>query len=141
VANARQANVILDGPGDVLKQKLEALRGYPVVVNQWASWCGPCRYEFPFLQSAARTHRREIAFLGIDMRDNKGDARNFLKRIPSRFPSIFDPNASYTRKLGGGRVSPTTFYLDRNGKVVHVTMGAYASLARLEGDIRLYAAG
>jgi cytochrome c biogenesis protein CcmG, thiol:disulfide interchange protein DsbE len=137
--NIKQANVILDGRGDLLKQKLRALRGYPVVVNQWASWCDPCRFEFPFFQSAARRHASEVAFLGIDMQDTKSGGKKFLKSIPSLFPSIFDPDASYIGSLGGGRVSPTTVFLDRKGKVVHVSQGAYASLARLEDDIRLYA--
>jgi cytochrome c biogenesis protein CcmG/thiol:disulfide interchange protein DsbE len=137
--NLQQANVILDGSGDLLKQKLSALRGYPVVVNQWASWCDPCRFEFPFFQSAARRHKSEIAFLGIDMRDTKGAAKKFLKDIPSVFPSIFDPDAAYIGSLGGGRVSPTTVFLDSKGAVVHVSQGAYASLERVEADIRRYA--
>src|SRR5919198_3080385 len=137
--NIKQANVILDGRGDLLKQRLSALRGYPVVVNQWASWCEPCRFEFPFFQSAARRHASSVAFLGIDMQDTKGGGKKFLKSIPSIFPSIFDPRASYIGSLGGGRVSPTTVFLDRNGKVVHVSQGAYASLARVETDIQQYA--
>ena len=137
--NIKQANVILDGPGDLLKQRLSALRGYPVVVNQWASWCEPCRFEFPFFQSAARRHASSVAFLGIDMQDTKGGGKKFLKSIPSIFPSIFDPHASYIGSLGGGRVSPTTVFLDRKGAVVHVSQGAYASLARLEADIERYA--
>jgi cytochrome c biogenesis protein CcmG, thiol:disulfide interchange protein DsbE len=68
--NVRQANRIIDGKGDLLTKKLETLRGFPVVVNQWASWCDPCRFEFPFFSTAAMRHRTEIAFLGIDMQDS-----------------------------------------------------------------------
>jgi cytochrome c biogenesis protein CcmG/thiol:disulfide interchange protein DsbE len=137
--NIGQANTILDGKGDLLKRKLTALRGYPVVVNQWASWCDPCRFEFPFFQAEAKLHKKDVAFLGIDMQDNKGDARKFLEDIPSLFPSIFDPDASYITSLGGGRASPTTVFVGRNGDVLFVHVGAYASQSAVEADIRRYA--
>jgi cytochrome c biogenesis protein CcmG/thiol:disulfide interchange protein DsbE len=137
--NIRQANRIIDGDGDLLKEKLAPLRGFPVVVNQWASWCDPCRFEFPFFVSAAKRHRSEIAFLGIDMRDSKGAAKEFLEELPVPFPSIFDPDAAYISSIGGGRASPTTVFLDSEGEVVKVHPGAYASLDALERDIQLYA--
>jgi cytochrome c biogenesis protein CcmG/thiol:disulfide interchange protein DsbE len=137
--NIREANRIIDGDGDLLKEKLATLRGFPVVVNQWASWCEPCRFEFPFFASAARRHRSEIAFVGIDMQDSKGDAKEFLEELPVPFPSIFDPDATYISSLGGGRASPTTVFIDTNGEVVNVHPGAYASLDALERDIERYA--
>jgi cytochrome c biogenesis protein CcmG/thiol:disulfide interchange protein DsbE len=133
--NIRQANRIIDGDGDLLKEKLASLRGFPIVVNQWASWCEPCRFEFPFFAAAARRHRSEIAFLGIDMQDGKGDAKEFLEELPVPFPSIFDPDASYISSIGGGRASPTTVFIDSKGEVVNVHPGAYASLDALERDI------
>jgi cytochrome c biogenesis protein CcmG/thiol:disulfide interchange protein DsbE len=137
--NVRQANVILDGSADLLQRKLAQLRGYPVVVNQWASWCDPCRFEFPFFQAAARKHRAEVAFLGLDMRDSKEDAKRFLEEVRAPFPSIFDPDAAYISSLGGGRASPTTVFIDRRGEVVSVHPGAYASADALEQDIRRFA--
>lgn len=136
--NIREANTIIDGDVDLLKQKLASLRGFPVVVNQWASGCDPCRFEFPFFASAARNHRSEIAFLGIDMQDSKGAAKEFLEELPVPFPSIFDPDAAYIRSIGGGRGSPTTIFLDSEGEVVKVHTGAYASLDALERDIQRY---
>jgi cytochrome c biogenesis protein CcmG/thiol:disulfide interchange protein DsbE len=137
--NIRGANTIIDGDGDLLKTKLASLRGFPVVVNQWASWCEPCRFEFPFFASAARRHRGEIAFLGIDMRDRKGEAKQFLEELPVPFPSIFDPDAAYISSIGGGRASPTTVFIDTKGEVAGVHPGAYASLDALESDIQRYA--
>jgi cytochrome c biogenesis protein CcmG, thiol:disulfide interchange protein DsbE len=137
--NVAQANVIIDGPGDLLQARLKRLRGFPVVVNQWASWCDPCRFEFPFFQAAARRHRAEVAFLGIDMRDGKDDARKFLEEIKAPFPSIFDPDGAYISSLGGGQASPTTVFIDRRGEVVNMHPGAYASLDALEQDIEQFA--
>jgi cytochrome c biogenesis protein CcmG/thiol:disulfide interchange protein DsbE len=137
--NVRQANLIIDGSGDLLARELRQLRGFPVVVNQWASWCDPCRFEFPFFQAAARRHRAQVAFLGIDMRDSKDDAKRFLEEIRAPFPSIFDPDAAYISSLGGGRASPTTVFIDRRGEVVSVHPGADASLDALEADIARHA--
>ena len=137
--NIRQANTILDGKGDLLQRKLATLRGYPVVVNQWASWCEPCRFELPFFQAEAELHKKDVAFLGIDMQDKKGDARKFLEEIPLLFPSIFDPDASYITSLGGGRASPTTVFIGRKGDVLSVHVGAYASQNAVEADIHRFA--
>ncbi|MGH2978655.1 MAG: TlpA family protein disulfide reductase, partial [Solirubrobacterales bacterium] len=137
--NVRQANLIIDGAGDLLTRKLRQLRGFPVVVNQWASWCEPCRFEFPFFQTAARRHRAQVAFLGIDMRDSKDDAKRFLEEIKAPFPSIFDPDAAYISSIGGGQASPTTVFIDRRGEVVSVHPGAYASADALEADIARHA--
>src|SRR5205807_7873760 len=70
---ARQ-NDLLDGGVSAFKRQLVALRGHPVVVNQWASWCGPCKFEFPFFQRLAEEYHGQVAFLGVDSQDNRGDA-------------------------------------------------------------------
>ena len=83
-----QASELLDGGADAFKARLAKLRGYPVVVNKWASWCGPCRAEFPYFQrQVARSTAREVAFLGVDSNDNDGDAREFLSEYPVTYPS------------------------------------------------------
>src|SRR4051812_40738114 len=77
----RQANQLLGGGKSAFTARLAALRGYPVVVNKWASWCAPCRSEFPFFQRQALKRGKEIAFLGVDSNDNDGDARDFLREL------------------------------------------------------------
>ena len=130
---------ILDGGPTAFRRRLGSLRGYPVVVNQWASWCGPCRYEFPFFGHLARRYEGQAAFIGVDSKDGRSDAAAFLKRLPVPYPSYFDPDASVARLFHGGVAWPTTAFYDRGGRAVYVHYGAYASEAKLDDDIQRYA--
>src|SRR6059036_3311354 len=67
-----QANQLLGGGSAAFQKQVKALRGHPIVVNQWASWCGPCRFEFPFFQALARKYAGRVAFLGVNSQDNRG---------------------------------------------------------------------
>jgi cytochrome c biogenesis protein CcmG/thiol:disulfide interchange protein DsbE len=140
-ANAADANTLAGDGDDALKARLAKLRGHPVVVNQWASWCGPCRYEFPFFADAVVEHGDKVAFVGIDFTDNRGDAEDFLRDSPPGFASIYDHEGAAARSLGGGRVAPTTFFIGRDGERVHTKLGGYANANALEADIRRYALG
>lgn len=132
-ANREQANEIL--PEGNLDDKLAELKGFPVVVNQWGSWCPPCRDEFPYFGASAEDHAAEIGFVGIDMQDERGAAEDFLEEFPVPFPSIDDPDAKQIASLGGGVVSPTTVFIDERGEIVEVFQGVYTSQAQLEADI------
>lgn len=138
-ANVKQADEFVGAGVDDFKARIARLRGYPVVVNQWASWCDPCRFEIPFFRAMTAKYADRVAFLGIDLQDDRGAAEQFMRELPSGFPSVFDPDGSVTRSLGGGRASPTTFYLDEGGKRVFAKLGAYANAGKLEEDIRRYA--
>jgi cytochrome c biogenesis protein CcmG, thiol:disulfide interchange protein DsbE len=140
-ANVKDADKIVGEGQDAFQQRLRRLRGHPVVVNQWASWCEPCRFEIPFFHSLTAKYRKQVGFIGLDMQDERGAAEDFLRQLPSGFPSIFDPDASVTASLGGGQASPTTFFLDENAKVVNIKIGAYATAELLEKDIRRLALG
>ena len=133
------ANRLLGGGLEEFRRRLAAARGRPVVVNQWASWCGPCRFEFPFLQRQALKLRGRVAFLGVDSKDNAGAAKRFLAQYPTPYPHIDDPDAKIARSFGGGRAWPTTAFYDARGKVAFVHQGAYASEAKLAEDIERYA--
>jgi cytochrome c biogenesis protein CcmG, thiol:disulfide interchange protein DsbE len=130
---------IVDRGLGAYKRQLEALRGYPVVVNKWASWCAPCRFEFPFFQRLARRDGKRIAFIGVDSRDSKGDAKRFLAKFPVPYPSFFDPGGEIARSFRGDRVSPETAFYDSKGQLSYTKPGGYASLAAIARDIARYA--
>ena len=136
----RQANAILPGSGRALNARLKALRGHPAVVNIWAAWCGPCRVELPVLQRVSVRLGRQVAFLGVDLKDDRGSARRLLAKVPVAYPSYEDPDAKFfnSQKLQG---VPTTLFYDRRGRQTFVHQGPYLDRAALERDIRRYALG
>ena len=134
-----ERNQLLDGGTDAFKARLAELRGHPIVVNQWASWCGPCRYEFPFFQRQAEKYDGRVAFLGVDARDSRDAAAAFLKKYPVPFPHFYDKDTRIARLFRGGRAWPTTAFYDASGRLAYTHMGAYPDEARLEADIRKYA--
>jgi cytochrome c biogenesis protein CcmG/thiol:disulfide interchange protein DsbE len=131
-----QASELL-GTDAAFKARLRALRGYPVVVNVWASWCTPCRSEFSLFAAASVQHGRHVAFLGADTDDAAGDARSFLTQHPVSYPS-YQTSESSLSLLAVLEGLPTTIYLNPAGKVVHVHIGQYGSEAALDQDIRSY---
>ena len=105
------------------RQLLAQLRGKPVVVNIWASWCGPCIAEAPDLAAAAQEFQGRVQFLGVDVLDQLGPARAFISRYGWSFPSVFDPRAAIRDDLGFiGQ--PVTIILDRAGKTVLAQSGS-----------------
>jgi cytochrome c biogenesis protein CcmG/thiol:disulfide interchange protein DsbE len=127
------------GGRDAFEKHIKKERGTPVVVNKWASWCGPCRAEFPVLQEAATKLGRQVAFVGLDSNDNDATARKFLGQFPVPYPSYVDRNARVAQKLGIGQNFPTTLYYDADGKVAYIHQGPYTTTAAFEADIRRYA--
>jgi cytochrome oxidase Cu insertion factor (SCO1/SenC/PrrC family) len=125
-------------PDATLAARLRGLRGYPAVINAWASWCTPCQKEFPLFASASLRYGRRVAFLGADANDSSGDARSFLAKHPVSYPS-FETTTQQLRPLAAIAGMPTTIFLNRAGKVTYVHTGQYESLGTLEQDIDLYA--
>jgi cytochrome c biogenesis protein CcmG, thiol:disulfide interchange protein DsbE len=138
----QQANQLLGGGSDAFDQRLSELRGTPVVVNKWASWCGPCRLEFPWFQSLAEKRGGQIAFLGVDGNDSDGAASQFLSELPLPYPSYSDPDLQIAQDLGGpSQAFPTTVFYDRSGRRVFSHPGVYQSEADLIADVDRYAGG
>jgi cytochrome c biogenesis protein CcmG/thiol:disulfide interchange protein DsbE len=134
-----QAGRLLGGGVAAFRRQLAALKGTPVVVNQWASWCGPCRFEFPILAARARDMRVFVAFLGVDSNDSRADAQRFLRQERVPYPSFFDPDVSIGRTFRGGALWPTTAFYDATGKLIHTHVGPYTSAAQLDADIQRHA--
>lgn len=130
----RQARQLLGGESALIT-RLRALRGYPVVVNAWASWCSPCRAEFALLASASARYGREVAFVGVDTSDSAKDARGFLAQRPVSYPSYESPNAGSLSSLAVIEGLPTTVFINGAGRVVYVHSGQYESQGALDQDI------
>ena len=124
----------LNGSG---KLTFASLRGKAVVVNFWASWCGPCKQEMPRLVSFAHrwsAHPR-VVVVGIDIGENtKGPGRSFSRRYGVTYPMVFDPNAS-TASPWGILGTPQTFFVDRHGRIVDYVEGPVSN-AELNSGIR-----
>jgi len=133
----RQANELIPGGLEAFDDELGRLEGYPVVANLWASWCGPCRSEFPFFQRQAAEHADEVAFLGVDSRDSDDAARTFLEQLPLPYPSVADPEGEVWNDVGAVGLPVTVFY-DSDGRTVHLKHGEYRSEDELAADIDRY---
>jgi cytochrome c biogenesis protein CcmG/thiol:disulfide interchange protein DsbE len=106
---------------------LREVRGIPVVLNFWASWCPPCRKETPALQMAWRSLRqRGVLVLGLNMQDITSDAHKFLSEVRVSYPSARDRSDATAVKWGVVAL-PETFFIDRRGRVVAHVIGALST--------------
>jgi cytochrome oxidase Cu insertion factor (SCO1/SenC/PrrC family)/thiol-disulfide isomerase/thioredoxin len=133
----RQAGQLL-GSGSPLAARLRSLRGYPVVLNVWASWCAPCRSEFPLLANASVTYGRRVAFLGADTEDQAANARSFLAEHKVAYPS-YQTSTEALSSLAAFEGVPTTLFFDREGKLVYLHSGQYDAQGTLDRDVESYA--
>jgi len=134
-----QSNRLLPGGVDAYEGRIASLRGFPVVVNVWASWCGPCRFEFPAFQRLSARYGKRVAFLGIDTEDSDDAARTFLEGAPVPYPSYTDHDKEIADSIGADLGLPDTAFYDRRGELVHLKQGPYEDRAELRADIERYA--
>lgn len=106
----------LTGDGDV---SLASLRGKTVILNFFASWCGPCKQEAPDLESFWRRYRSEgVLVLGVDSGDTRGSARRFLSAHGVTYPIVFDPGETLAYGPYALPGLPVTYVLNRHGRIV-----------------------
>ncbi len=136
-------DAVIDGGEQAYDETIAAVAGHPVVVNNWASWCMPCREEFPYFQSQAAENLDEVAFLGVDSEDTKSAAETFLKDNPLPYPSIEAPGkGDFGEWVDTSLVGyPNTLFYDRDGELVYTHQGPYTSEDDLAADIDKYALG
>ncbi|HTZ87349.1 MAG TPA: TlpA disulfide reductase family protein [Solirubrobacteraceae bacterium] len=134
-----QASQLLPGGLPAIHARLARLRGRPIVINKWASWCVPCRAEFGAFQGASVALGRQVAFVGIDSGDaSPRSAAKFLRSFPVSYPSYYDSGGAAGSAITGSTFTPVTvFYDKRGGEYIH--QGPYPSRAKLEADVRRYA--
>jgi cytochrome c biogenesis protein CcmG, thiol:disulfide interchange protein DsbE len=136
-----QAGELLPGGLPALRARLAALRGRPVVINKWASWCEPCRAEFASFQRVSLAQGRRVAFIGIDSGDNSpADARSFLRSFPVSYPSYYDHSGRVGAAITLSAFTPVTVFYDAHG-AQYIHQGPYLSQAKLEQDVGRYALG
>ena len=136
----RQADDLLPGGRAGLKGRIATLRGFPVVVNFWASWCGPCRLEMPVLQKVSAARGKSVAFLGVNVQDNRDAALRFSNEFPVTYPSYEDPNGKIFNSYGLAGAPSTVFY-SQEGRREYIHQGPYRSVGDLNRDIDRYALG
>ena len=129
----------LPGGEKAFKAKLAREHGTPVVVNKWASWCGPCRLEFPFFRSQAKELKGKVVFIGVNSNDNRGDAEQFLKEEPVPFKHFEDPKLEIAATFNAVQAWPSTAFYDSKGKLEFVHQGPFRSERELAEAIDRYA--
>lgn len=134
-----QRNKLIGGGKVAFRERITNLTGLPIVVNKWASWCGPCAFEFPFFQDEAQLRGAKVAFLGVNTNDANDEATAFLADYPVPFPSYIDPHAEVANEVGNVVDFPTTAFYDASGKLQHLKRGGYQDKSELAADIERYA--
>jgi thiol-disulfide isomerase/thioredoxin len=119
---------------DTFRELLDQLKGTPVVVNFWASWCGPCRQEGPGLSRVAREFGRRVQFLGVDLADRTPEAQVFIRDFGYPYPSVADPHKAIQASYGFFG-QPVTLFIDRDGNRVSVEQEHAGRVQQYSGPI------
>jgi len=104
---------------------LRDFRGRPVLLNFWASWCGPCRFEMPFLENVYRARSGEgLVVLAVNLQESPERVREFVERMGISFPVLLasSPEVPLAYNI---RSLPTTFFIDKNGIIRDIKIGAF----------------
>jgi cytochrome c biogenesis protein CcmG/thiol:disulfide interchange protein DsbE len=112
---------------------LDRLRGVPIVLNLWASWCTPCREEAGRLQQGwSSLGPRGVLFLGLDIQDVRGDGEGFIRKYGATYPSVREPGREIANSYGATGI-PETYFIDRKGRVVAHVIGVVSTHQLAQG--------
>ncbi|MFB3147217.1 MAG: TlpA disulfide reductase family protein [Thermodesulfobacteriota bacterium] len=104
---------------------LEDFKSKAVVINFWASWCGPCKLEIPFFEKTWRKYKdKEVVFIGIDVMDDKDSAVNFIEELGISYINLYDPSGKTSNSYGVIAL-PATFFIDKNGNIAVKHYGSF----------------
>lgn len=106
---------------------LEAFRGQPVILNFWATWCGPCRVEMPALQAAYESHQAdELVILAVNDQEAHQDVADFFSELELTFTPLLDQEGEVSRLYHVFNF-PTTYFIDEDGRVTAVHRGVLSA--------------
>jgi cytochrome c biogenesis protein CcmG, thiol:disulfide interchange protein DsbE len=134
-----QGGALLEGGARALYARLASLRGYPMVINKWASWCVPCKDEFGAFQRASAEYGRRVAFIGLDSADtSRAEAAAFLRSFPVSYPSYYDKSGQLGEQVTDSSFTPVTVFIGSDGRRF-IRQGQYPNVEKLERDVVRYA--
>jgi len=109
-------------------------RGKPVLLNFWATWCGPCRFEMPFIQEIFEKKEWSdtgLVILAIDIGENPSEVKEFMENYDLSFPVLLDTNQDVALEYNI-RAIPTTFFIDKDGIIQDIKVGAFSGKTEIE---------
>ncbi len=110
---------------------LDQFKGKPIVLNFWATWCGPCKMEHPVLEQAWRKYGNDAVFLGIVFEDNEQNTKRFLAENGYTFPQLFDPKSTVAVDYGVSGV-PETYFITRDGVIQGKVIAPFVDIRQIE---------
>ena len=114
---------------------LSSLRGHPVMINFWASWCGPCRAEMPFLQDIASDKdlaARGLVLLGVNLQESPAEIRKFLDTYGITFTTLLDTQGAVAEAYNVSAI-PATYFIDKDGIIRYIKVGAFSKRLDIDG--------
>lgn len=118
-------NFSLEPLNGIEEISLEDFKGRPVVVNFWATWCGPCKQEIPFFEKTWKKYKdKGVIFVGIDVMDDRDSAIEFIEELGISYTNLYDPSGK-TSSAFGVVALPATFFIDKNGYIAIKHYGSF----------------
>ena len=114
---------LIDARDGTSVRKLSDYRGKAVLLNWYATWCGPCKDEIPLFQEAAEEYPDELVVIGVNLAESRGDALGMLDGLGATFPALLDSDASVAEHYRVRNYMPSTYFIDSDGIVRELQIG------------------